>query len=312
MSYAHIADALATRRRFLIDAATGTELERRGVEMDPAAWCGPSTLQHRSVLVDIHRDYVDIGAELITANTFASGPSMLRAAGYDDQHIAIVNAAVDAVREAIASSPHLVAIAGSMSHMIPVLPGTDVVDPSLGLVPPRFHEDCVRHATALADAGVDVLLLEMMYQPDRAAIVLDAARSTGLPVWFGISARRGQSGDVISFDPHSATPLVELLGLASGSVDAVSVMHTRADIIEDVLKVVRGVTNEPLVIYPDSGHFEMPSWNFTEVMSPADFGGYCERWLRIGVSAVGGCCGLGPDHLRAARSAIDRANDRPC
>jgi len=80
-----ISDRLASGGEILIDGATGSELERRGVPMDDHAWCGPSVTTHSHVLKDIHKDYIAAGAEVIITNTFASSRQMLEPAGYGDQ-----------------------------------------------------------------------------------------------------------------------------------------------------------------------------------------------------------------------------------
>ena len=109
---------------------------------------------------------------------------MLRAAGQEQNHLFLIERAVEIAREATVECgrEHTSAVAGSMSHMIPHMAGTDMVDPALGDVPPGFEDDCEQHASALLAADVDMILLEMMYHPDRAAI---AARSG----WYIISRR---------------------------------------------------------------------------------------------------------------------------
>ena len=299
MAYELIADKLSRNEFVLLDGATGTELERRGVPMDADAWCGPSVAEHGDVLSAIHQDYLNLGCDIITANTFASGPGMLRAAGQEHNHRFLIERAVAIAREAIAACgfEDRAVVAGSMSHMIPVLAGTDAVDPALGDVPDGFIEDCERHASALADAGVDMILLEMMYHPQRAAIATDAACATGLPVWFGLSVREGGNGSPVLFDQHAERPLNELFHLLDARVSAASIMHSRADLVEPAIEQLRSQWNGPIVVYPDSGHFEMPQWNFNDVMTPDAFAGYAKRWRDLGCFAVGGCCGLGPEHI---------------
>ena len=60
----------------------------------------------------------------------------------------------------------------------------------------------------------------------------------------------------------------------------------------------------PLAAYPESGHFVMPSWQFVDVMAPEDFVTHAMGWLRQGVQVLGGCCGLGPDHIRLLRERL--------
>jgi len=298
-TYENIKSKLVRNEFVLLDGATGTELERRGVPMNPNAWCGPSVAEHSDVLHDIHLDYLKIGCDIITANTFASGPSMLRAAGLEDEHGALIEQAVAVARAATAecSREGFAAVAGSMSHMIPVLAGTDAVDPSLGDVPAKFEDDCAKHASALRAAGVDMILLEMMYHPERAAIAAAAVCSTGLPIWFGLSVREGSHGGPVLFDQHSERSLSELFPLLDERVEAVSIMHSRADLVEPTIAELRIHWRGPICVYPDSGHFEMPKWNFNDVMSPQAFSEYGRRWRELGCVAIGGCCGLGPSHL---------------
>jgi len=299
VAYGLIADKLSSNEFVLLDGATGTELERRGVPMDADAWCGPSVAEHGDVLRAIHEDYLNLGCDIITANTFASGPGMLRAAGQEHAHRFLIERAVAIAREAIAAcgNDNSAVVAGSMSHMIPVLAGTDAVDPALGEVPDGFIEDCEGHASALVDAGVDMILLEMMYHPHRAAIAMNAACATGLPVWFGLSVREGSNGSPVLFDQHAERPINELFDLLDARVSAVSIMHSRADLIEPAIEQLRLHWNGPIAVYPDSGHFEMPQWNFDDVMTADAFAGYATRWRDLGCCAVGGCCGLGPDHI---------------
>jgi S-methylmethionine-dependent homocysteine/selenocysteine methylase len=306
VTYGVIAEKLSRGELILLDGATGTELERRGVPMNDAAWCGPSVLEHGVVLQEIHEEYVRLGCDVITANTFASGPGMLRAAGMADAHGAAIDEAVAIARRAITSCGRedSVALAGSMSHMIPVLPGTDAVDPDLGDIPDGFEDDCVRHAETLHATGVDMILLEMMYHPQRSAIAKEAACATGLPIWFGLSVREGSNGGPILFDQHSERSISELFPLLDERVDVVSIMHSRADLLEPTIEELRAHWRGPIAVYPDSGHFEMPKWNFAEVMSPHEFSEYGTIWRGLGCAAIGGCCGLGPSHLAEFGSSI--------
>ena len=299
MGHQYVADKLRHNEFVRLDGATGTELERRGVPMDADAWCGPSVAEHGEILCNVHKEYLNLGCDVITANTFASGPSMLRAAGQEQNHSFLIERAVAIAREATVECDreHTAAVAGSMSHMIPVMAGTDAVDPTLGDVPPGFEDDCEQHASALLAAGVDMIFLEMMYHPDRAAIATSAACATGLPVWFGLSVREGSHGGPILFDQHAERPVSDIFHLIDDRVEAVGIMHSRADLIEPALAEIRIHWSGPVAVYPDSGHFEMPNWNFNDVMAPSVFADYAQRWWDLGCLAIGGCCGLGPSHI---------------
>ena len=310
MSYADVKRRLDAGEVVVIDGATGTELQRRGAQMDPSAWCGPASLNNSELLTQVHLDYIKAGADVITANTFASSRLMLTPAGFADQVEEINRVAVEAALRAreLASTTlpgRKIAVAGSLSHMLPVAAGTAKVDqaqvPSSGELAHAFGE----LATILKSSGVDHIMLEMMYEPTRIPIALNAALATGLPVWFGMSARRAKDGRVISFDQHNEYPLEEITKLIPKTgVDVAGVMHTGAEIIGETLAAIRKNFSGPMSAYPDSGYFEMPDWKFVDVIAPDRLENFFSSWINLGAQVIGGCCGLTVDHIHAAsRSA---------
>jgi homocysteine S-methyltransferase len=308
MAYDRLKQRLDAGEVVILDGATGTELQRRGAVMDPAAWCGPATMQHESLLSEIHADYIAAGAEVITANTFASSRLMLSPAGYGPQVEEINRRAVEAALRARDTAPGGagVVVAGSLSHMVPVAEGTADVDP--GKLPDDAEVAAAfdELAQILAASGCELIILEMMYHPGRIRLALDAALATGLPVWFGLSARRGKDGRVVSFHHLEDLPLDEITTLIPRQgVDAAGVMHNGAELIAEALVSVRRHFDGPLMAYPDSGYFEMPDWRFVDVISPQRFEAFCRDWIGSGVQIVGGCCGLTVEHVRAAVRARD-------
>ncbi len=285
----------------ILDGGTGTELERRGVPMDSGAWCGPATLDHLAVLEAVHRDYIAAGADIITANTYASSPLMLDPAGFGDRFEEINRAAIKAAHRArMAAGRKDVAVAGSLSHMIPVVKGADQSDLTRVPAQAEMKEALQRLASLQKNEGCDLILLEMMYHPERMAPVFEAARSTGLPVWAGFSARRGADGRVLGFARECDTPFEDVVQiLAEFDVAAAGIMHAPSNVIADALSILRRVYDGPLMAYPDSGYFKMPHWQFDAIIPPDDFRHYADDWVASGVQIVGGCCGLSPEHIRA-------------
>ena len=310
MTYQPLKARLDAGEVILLDGATGTELQRRGAAMDPDAWCGAATLEHDRLLTEIHADYIAAGAEVITANTFASSRIMLSGAGLGDRVEEINRRAVEAALRARDEAPggNRVVVAGSLSHMVPVEQGTALAVPD---DPEKDAEAAFAFnelAQILVRSGCELIILEMMYRPRRIRLALDAALATGLPIWFGFSARRTTDGRVVSFLPHEDLPLDEVTKLIRAEdVDAAGVMHSGAELTDEALQSVRAHFDGPLMAYPDSGHFEMPDWRFVDIMPPPRFEEYCADWIRSGVQIIGGCCGLTIDHVQAAKRARDAA-----
>jgi homocysteine S-methyltransferase len=306
MIYTAIENRLRNGNIVLLDGGTGTELEKRGAAMDPQAWCGPATLESADILEAIHRDYIAAGADIITANTYASSRLMLEHAGYADRFEEINRTAVAAaLRAREASGRNDVLVAGSLSQMCPMAADSD--RPDLNREPPTevmrdaFHE----LAILLRDAGCDLILLEMMYYPQRMPLVFEAALATGLPVWAGFSVRRDEAGNVVSFAPERSIPFDDLLTiLDEADVQAAGLMHSSADVISEATAILRQQYKGPLMAYPDSGYFRMPNWQFEDVIKPEALVEFARTWVDDGVQILGGCCGLSPKHIAALRNAF--------
>lgn len=306
MSYSAMIERLRSGEVVLMDGPTGTELQRRGVAMDAAAWCGPATLDNDAVLTEIHLDYIQAGSEVITANTFSASKLMLAGAGLEERSAEIVERAVAAALRARESAPHpdRVVIAGSLSHMVPVASGSAAVDPALTPPPTQIADAFSDLAQNLKRFGCDLLILEMMYNPIRVPLALAAAQASGLPIWFGLSARADAAGNLLSFDQLESLPLSRIMDMIPArGIDVAGVMHTPAPLISAVTRELRTKFSGPLMAYPDSGYFEMPDWKFVNVLAEDRFESYCLEWLRQGVQLLGGCCGLSPAHIRAAARA---------
>ena len=288
---------LAAGEVLLLDGGTGTELERRGAPMHEEVWCGEATLSNGDLLRDVHEDYVRAGASVIIANTYASNRLMLEPAGLGGEFEAINRRAVELALEARdrAAGGDAVAVAGSMSHMLPARH-----DPARAPSASRAVECFTEMAETLAAAGVDLIVMEMMSNPTLARPAVAAALATGLPVWVGYSALRGERGEPVPF-LRPDLGFADLVGAVhSPEVPVQGVMHTNVDLTGPALAALRDRFDGPLLAYPDSGYFEMPHWRFVDIVSPEKLASVAREWIdEDGVRLVGGCCGLGVEHVEA-------------
>jgi S-methylmethionine-dependent homocysteine/selenocysteine methylase len=288
---------LAAGAVVVLDGGTGTEIQARGVPMDGEAWSALANVTHADVVRSIHEDYIRAGADVVIANTFPAGAGALAAAGIGERLVEINNAAVVLAQEAreLVGDPD-VAVAGSLSEMA-----------LSGLI--TEHDDDARSAVeafrvqpaVLAEAGVDLLVLEMMRSEAVAGPALHAAAETGLPVWLGISiGGLDETGAVVTID---GTAVSRLLELAEGRADAVMIMHTDADVVARALPMLRRAWRGLLGAYPHVGDWTPPTWVFREI-SPQAFARKVAPWVDDGAQVLGGCCGIGPAHIAALRAAL--------
>jgi S-methylmethionine-dependent homocysteine/selenocysteine methylase len=169
----------------------------------------------------------------------------------------------------------------------------------------RLSEMLREQADVLARAGVDLIVLEMMRDVDYAAGAVDAARATGLPVWVGFSCRQAADGAVRMFSGFQDLLFEEIIApvMAHGG-SLLAVMHSEVRDTGPALEVAKRCWRGPLAAYPESGYFTMPNWQFVDVIAPDDFVAHAVDWLRQGVQVLGGCCGIGPEHIRRLRERL--------
>ncbi len=292
---------LASGGTVVIDGATGTELERRGAAMHHAAWCAMATLTAPDILLGVHRDYIRAGARVITTNTFSTNRNMLEPAGLGSKFEELTRRAVEIAREARSreGADERVAVAGSMSHQTPLIAGTDERDTHAVPDVRRAQRNFAEMAEALACGGVDLILMEMMSDPDLANAAIAAARATGLPVWVGFSVRAGESGAPLAFTRPELDAAALFDAVKLDGVKVAGVMHSGVDLVPVAIEILRQRWEGPLMAYPDSGYAKMPHWQFVDVIAPAELCAHAHRWTAAGVQVIGGCCGLGVEHVAA-------------
>ena len=285
----------------VIDGGMGSELEARGAPMDHDAWCGLANLDAPDLVRAIHEDYIRAGADVIIANTFPANRLALAAAGHGDDVEAMNRNAVAAALEARdrVAGGRAVAVAGSMSIWGPYedAPARDA--PSEAVVLEAYREQ----AAVLADAGADLIVLEMLDVRWAPAVV--AARETGLPVWAGVWAHTDGDGRLVT--PMTGGLLEDDLPVVLGDgagLAAVLVMHSAIAAVPPALDLIARHWTGPRGAYPHAGHFARPNWVFEDI-APAALADEAARWLDQGAQLVGGCCGTRPDHIAAIRAVVD-------
>ena len=275
-------------RPILIDGATGTEVERRGVPQLEHAWNGGGALSHPDTAREIHEDYIRAGARIIISNTFATHRSALENAGVADLFDAYNRRGVElacAARENLDANHVLVA--GGLSHW-----SWTGNKPSVAVL----QANAAEQAMIMAEAGADLLMLEMMIEIDRMVAVLDSALQSGLPVWVGLTCRLDEHSKVVLSDGE---PLTEAIApIQDRNVPLLNIMHTEVSIVSQCLDVLGTRWNGEVGVYAHSGDYADGKWIFDGVISPEAYGQYVEQWLERDVRLIGGCCGIGPGHIQ--------------
>jgi homocysteine S-methyltransferase len=300
MSIEQLKRRMAQGEVLILDGATGTELQRRGVPMDELSWSATAIVTHPEVIRKVHRDYIGAGADIITTNTFGTLSLSLIGTRLEDRVAEVNRRAVQLAREARSEVDRPICIAGSMAGMIGTVYWRDASS-SLEAIRNAYREQ----ATLLADAGVDLLFLEMTQDIEVGTAAVEGASEAGLPLWVAFSCNfmselKGPNRPVVAQDRHGKEyPFEQLIApvMAAGG-EVAGINHSEVDMMDRALDVVFEQWNGPVSAYPNSGDWTPPDWGFDTVISPSDFVAVAESWVGRGVQVIGGCCGIGPDHIR--------------
>tara|TARA_B100001996_G_scaffold15851_1_gene13170 strand:- start:134 stop:1066 length:933 start_codon:yes stop_codon:yes gene_type:complete len=300
--YSSVIDRLSNGDTIILDGATGSELENRGVQMDNT-WCGTASLQ-KEVLKQIHIDYITAGSQIVTTNTYASSRMILESGGVGDRfeeiNLSAINAAKDARNE---SGRDDILIAGSLSHQVPYEDAfknqAERDKYKLKLTPDFFKKNFDEMALFLANNGCDFLLLELMYRPDRMEIIFESAKKANIPIWAGFSARKTSWSQSLSLTTDYDLSFKDLIKIIHNyDLGAVGIMHCDIDVIEDCIKELRNTFDGPIMVYPEVAVFKFPNYDRSNVISPKDFLNEAKKWKSLGAQIIGGCCGTSVEHIK--------------
>lgn len=279
-------------RTLLMDGATGTELRRRGFPMRPDVWSALAAVTHYDLLRSIHLEHIDAGADVITANTFATVRFVLEEAGLGPDFETINRRSLQAAKEARELADRDVVVAASLSCLPPRL------DPDG--YPDRATERSayIELAELFAAEGADLIVLEMLQDTEHAPLACAAARDSGLPFWLGLSCRQ-RAGELVAFDSPNVRLADCLDALLPFAPAVVNIMHSPRAAVLPALALVRERWDGSLGAYPalpGNGSIED---DVGEPTTPGDFAALARQWVAHGARVIGGCCGTTPAHIRA-------------
>lgn len=310
MSQPTIETRLANGDILILDGATGSQLERLGAPMHSGVWCAAAIESHPDLVRQVHQDYIAVGADIITTNTYASARAALAKSGLEDKFVAWNTKAVSLAHEARdhAAVEHPIYIAGSIAPY----------DNWRNYDVPTMRASYREQADLLAEGKVDFIVLEMLGADiENTIMAIEETVHTGLPIWVSLSCLDDPDSKEVYFgvreSPANAdngnkrrlapfgTAIKQIMG-AGGSV--LSMMHSEVHIGVAALAVMKDHFSGPLGVYPNAGYWERPNWTFVDSVSPESYWQEAQKWVEMGAQIIGGCCGMGPEHIQALHDGL--------
>ena len=323
-------ERLKSNEPILYDGGFGSQLFARNIELTNSALANEL---HPAEVVDIHSEYIGAGAEAIGTNTFVASPLHLEMAGQDTSDAQrLIRLAVQHAKAAAERNERDVYIAGSVGPS-PGAIEADSGDTTFGIPNTDAREAHKLVIHTLAEEGVDFLCLETMFSAKEAAIAVDVARETGLPIAVNLTykwTKERRTGKVIYRTDWGNSPadLLEILTnneFSDGDalLDAVSIVgvncgaESRRDEHTGMPYAISGtqqlqtalterqIDGKWMMAYPNAGMPKLDkNHNTVYTQTPDEMASHIPALIEAGAYLIGGCCGTTPQHITAFREAI--------
>lgn len=267
------------------DGAMGTMLQERGLQSGalPEIW----NITKEDVILEIHKQYLAAGCDIIKANTFGANPFKAKGTGYTCEELTAQGVAV--AKRAVAESGRKAYTAldiGSLGKLL---------EPLGDLPFEEAYEAFKPMCIAGEQGGADLCLIETMNDTyEIKAAVLAAKENTNLPIV--VTMVFDECGKLLTgADMEAAVAMLEGL-----KVDALGLnCGFGPDVMKNFLPRLREVTSLPIVVNPNAGLPVVVDGRTCFQVSPEEFAGIMEEIAQDGVSVMGGCCGTTPAHIHA-------------
>lgn len=280
----------------LADGAMGTILHSRGVHFDRCF--DELNLSQPDLVGDIHREYIEAGAQIIYTNTFGANRYKLAEHGLESKVQEINQAGVELARRVVPASSPQVLVAGDVGPL-----GVRIA-PFGRVQPPQARQVFIEQIQALVEAGADLIVVETMSDLNEIREAILAARQiTKLPLVATMTFTRDDTTLLGDYPAGVARELsqagADIIGVncSGGPAQALRILH----------QMKRAVPDARFAVKPNAG---WPEQVGGRIMYPAGaeyFAEYAQAFCQAGVSLIGGCCGTTPAHIAAMRSAMDSA-----
>ena len=302
-------EILASNDYVILDGALGTELENRGYDVSGKLWSAKYLLENPQVIQDLHEDYLQSGADIVTTSSYQATVQGLKDFGLSEAEalktialtVDLAKTARDKFWQSLSDDEkekrHYPLIAGDVGPYAAYLADGSEYTGDYQLSKEAFKDFHRSRIQTLLAAGSDFLAIETIPNvvEAQALIELLADEFPDTEAYMSFTAQNTSS---IS----DGTPIEEVAALCDSSLQvlALGINCSRPAIISDLLKGLRTVTQKPLVTYPNSGEVydgATQTWK----SSPDNSHTLCENsqvWHQLGAKVVGGCCRTRPEDIK--------------
>ena len=276
------------------DGATGTFLQQHGLE--PGGCPEEFNASRPEVVREMTRQYFEAGSDMALTNSFGGSVFMQKKYGYGERVAEFNRLAAEHARSQAPDGCFVVGSVGPTGEFLePLGPVTEI----------EMYDAFAEQVKALEEGGADAVVMETMTAIEEAALAVRAAReNTSLVVMATMVFDKGPRG---FFTMMGVTPERAVHAMTDAGAHVVgSNCGNGIDNMVEIARRMRAETDGFLLIHSNAG---IPAMRDGQIIYPESPEYMAERFREladIGVNIVGGCCGTGPDHIRALAAAVGR------
>ena len=283
------------KRPLLLDGAMGTMLQVYGLKSGECSegW----NISHPQVVQKIHQEYIKAGADVILTNTFGANRVKLSSFNRQNDVIEINRSAMEIAKEAIKKAKELgkkVLLAASVG------PTGKILEPYGLLSLKEVYENYKEQVAILEKIGVDLIILETFYNLEEIKTALkEVKENSDLMVIASMTFDKNLK-TIYGVDPERAVIVLENEGADGVGANC----GIGPKVLYKVLKIMKKVSKTYLMVEPNAGMPELVKGKVVYPASPKIMANYTEKFVKLGLNLIGGCCGTTPLHIKAMSDKI--------
>ena len=274
----------------VFDGGTGTYLYEKGIYINRCF--EELNIASPELITELHRDYVNAGADVIETNTFGANRFKLTPHGLNDKIYDINFKGAQLARNVAKNNVLVAGAVGPLGVQIEPI-GKISFDEAK-----NYFKEQIQ---GLIDGGVDLIILETFALVKEMIQAVRAAREINPNISILAQVTINDSGTLLS-----GAPLSRFIEKIEGyNIDAIGLnCSVGPKLMLDALEELRDLTNIPLSVQPNAGLPQSIGGRNIYLTSPEYMAEYAKRFIQTGAAIVGGCCGTNPTHIKAIRKAV--------
>lgn len=298
---------LKSQTPIILDGGLSNELEALGMDLNNTLWSASVLQNNPDAILRAHLNYLNAGADIIITSSYQASVSGFKAVGVTEDQarmlitksVLIAEQAIDEFMNNKPSSQRRPLIAASVGPYGATMADGSEYHGNYGLTDQALREFHKDRLFLLDQTAADILACETIPSQQEAHILHDLLLETETPAWVSLSCKDG--GHI-----NDGTAIEEIATLFQNNQNilAIGINCTAPQFADELVSRIKKATpDKAIVVYPNSGeHYDADDKTWHGTVDPTSCALAAKTWKNSGATLIGGCCRMGPDHIKAMKN----------